>query len=64
MRFGYLLSEIEVGAERLRLGLEEDMLFAVGALWRHADELREIAFEVSRESLDKIGGSDADRREP
>jgi hypothetical protein len=54
MRFGYLLSEIEVGAERLRLGLEEDVMAAVVRLCLHAVELRGIAFEVSNEALDKV----------
>lgn len=58
MRYGYLLSEIEVGAEKLRLGLEEDVVFAVGVLYRHANELREIVFEVSREALDQVAGGD------
>lgn len=58
MRFGYLVSEIEVGAERLRLGLEEDVVAAVGLLWLRADELRALVGEVSRESLDKIGAAD------
>lgn len=54
MRFRSLLSEIEVGAERLRLGLEEDIVTAMLAMDRNAHEALHIALEVSNEALDKV----------
>lgn len=54
MRYGYLLSEIEVGAERLRLGLEEDVMVALVRMKLHVEEALEVAAEVSREALDKL----------
>lgn len=53
MRFGYLISEIEVRARRLLDGQAPDIIAALGVMQRDLTEAKEIAAEVSREALDK-----------
>lgn len=57
MRFGHLLSEIEIGARRMLDGDFTDGMAALALLALWLREATEIYAEVSREALDKIGGS-------
>lgn len=54
MRFGELLSEIEVAAERIRLGLVEDIGAELLKIQVWINEARALFAEVSREALDKV----------
>lgn len=53
-RFGYLLSEIEVATERLRLGLVDDIGVELLKIQAWINEARTLFVEVSREALDKV----------
>jgi hypothetical protein len=54
MRFVYLLSEIEVRAQRLLRGQERDILLTLLEMKVELEEATEIAQEVSREALDRV----------
>jgi hypothetical protein len=54
MRFGYLLSEIEMHVRMLLRGEATDTVAFLALISLKLDEAREIAAEVSREALDKV----------
>lgn len=54
MRFGYLLSEIEIGARRILDGTTNDITVEMIAIRLAYDEAWGINVEVSREALDKV----------
>lgn len=54
MRFGYLISEIEMGARRILTEREEDIQLALTQIDLHLGEARIIFDEISREALDKV----------
>lgn len=54
MRFGYLLSEIEIRARKILDGVEPDIPTAMVLMNDHVREATSIALEVSREALDKV----------
>ena len=54
MRFGWLLSEVELGAHRIRAGEEQDIPLALTRLELHLFEAKGIAFVISREALEKM----------
>jgi len=54
MRFGYLLSEIEMHAKALLAGEAVDIVLSLMQMQDYLAEAREIAYEVSREALDKV----------
>lgn len=53
-RFNECVSKIEVMAERLRLGLVEDIFHGLFSIREALDEAEAIFGEVSREALDKV----------
>lgn len=53
IRFGYLISEIEMGARRI-LTEREDIQLALTQIDLHLGEARIIFDEISREALDKV----------
>jgi len=58
MRFGFLLSEIEVSASQILHGVEPDIPTAMVQMNEHVREALSIAMEVSREALDKVSRED------
>ena len=55
-RFGFLLSEIEQLACALLDGRADDIVGVVTLMSMHIEEAKSIAYEVSREALDKVVG--------
>jgi hypothetical protein len=54
MRFGYLLSQIELGARSIRLGGVDDIPLALYQMAEQLSEAGAIMREISREALDKV----------
>jgi hypothetical protein len=54
MRFGYLLSEIELRARLIRDGRARDTMASLALIQVHLAEATKIFAEVSREALDKV----------
>jgi hypothetical protein len=52
LRFGYLLSEIELSAKAILAGREHDIPLALIQMDLNVYEAKRIAAEVSREALD------------
>lgn len=60
MRFGYLLSEIEVQARQILDGAIDDIPTKLLSMMLKLDEAQQIAFAASREALDKVTMVDGD----
>lgn len=58
MRFGYLLSEIEVKARAILDGSAPDIVAEIETIYVNVIHAREIAYEVSREALYKVTRAD------
>ena len=56
MRFGYLLSQIELGARSVLMGGVDDIPLALYQMGEQLSEAGAIMREVSREALDQIVG--------
>jgi len=54
MRFGYLLSEIEIAARKIRNGQVDDIPAAMVLMFKHVTEANFLVREVSREALDGV----------
>ena len=53
MRFGYLLSEMEMGIKGIQAMTMDDVMLALSLIRRDLDEATEIMAAISREALDK-----------